>query len=71
MMSQWARHLDNLRAGCAVNFGLLSPEALNSVMTERGRQEMQIVAYEKDTLIRYLKSKGISEDILMNLNEQL
>ena len=71
MMSQWARHLDNLRAGCAINFGLLSTEALNSVMTERGRQEMQIVAYEKDTLIRYLKSKGISEDILISLNEQL
>lgn len=71
MMSQWARHLDNLRAGCAINFGLLSPEALNSVMTERGRQEMKIMAYEKDTLIRYLKSKGISEDILIRLNEQL
>lgn len=71
MMSQWARHLDNLRIGCAVNFGLLSPEALNSVMTERGRQEMQIVAYEKDTLIRYLKSKGISQDLLMKLADQL
>ncbi|ALF60126.1 tyrosine-type recombinase/integrase [Psychrobacter urativorans] len=71
MMSQWARHLDNLRAGCAVNFGLLSPEALNIVMTERGRQEMQIVAYEKDTLIHYLKSKGVSQELLMKLADQL
>lgn len=71
MMNQWARHIDNLRTGCAVNFGLLSPEALNNVMTERGRQEMQIVAYEKETLIRYLKSKGVSQEILAKLAEQL
>ena len=71
MMSQWARYLDNLRAGSAVDFGLLSPDALNNVMTERGRQEMQIMAYEKDTLIRYLKTKGISADLLEKLAEQL
>ncbi|WP_348548817.1 tyrosine-type recombinase/integrase [Psychrobacter sp. KFRI-CH2-11] len=71
MMNQWARHIENLRTGCAVNFGLLSPEALNNVMTERGRQEMQIVAYEKETLIRYLKSKGVSQEVLAKLAEQL
>ena len=71
MMNQWARHLDNLRLGCAVDFGVLSPDALNSTMAERGRQEMQIMAYEKETLIRYLKSKGVSQKILEELTEQL
>ncbi len=71
MMNQWAKHLDNLRSGNAIDFGLLSPEALNDVMTERGRQEMQMVAYEKDTLIQYLKSKGVTHDVLAKLAEQL
>ncbi|OXL24647.1 tyrosine-type recombinase/integrase, partial [Psychrobacter sp. DAB_AL32B] len=71
MMTQWANHLDDLRAGKAVRFDLLEPDELEALLAKRGQQVAEMVIYQKEVLIKNLRAQGITEDVLLKLAEQL
>ena len=71
MMTQWANHLDDLRAGKAVSFDLLEPDELEALLAKRGQQVAEMVIYQKDVLLKNLQAQGITEDVLLKLAEQL
>ena len=71
MMTQWANHLDDLRAGKAVRFDLLEPDELDALLAERNQKVNDLVIYQKDILIRNLRAQGVTEEVLLKLAEQL
>ena len=71
MMNQWANHLDDLRAGKAVSFDLLTPDEIKKQMDSRNEQATDIALHDKDTLIKSLRAQGVSQEVLMKLAEQL
>lgn len=71
MMNQWANHLDDLRAGKAVSFDLLSPDEIKKKMDSRNEQAADIALHDKDILINSLKEQGVSSDILAQLVGQM
>lgn len=71
MMNEWANHLDDLRAGKAVKFDLLSPDELEQVMQARRRKTTDILIHDKNILIKSLQAQGISDDLIKQLTKQL
>lgn len=71
MMNQWADYLDDLRAGKAINFDLLTPDEVAEEIQIRNKQATDIAMHDKDALIKSLKAQGISKEVLMKLAEQL
>ena len=71
MMNQWANHLDDLRAGKAVSFDLLTPDEVAKKMSSRTEQATNIALHDKDILIKSLRAQGVSQEVLMKLAEQL
>lgn len=71
MMNQWADHLDDLRAGKAVSFDLLTPDEIKKKMDSRTEQATNIALHDKDILIKSLRAQGVSQEVLMKLAEQL
>ena len=64
MMNKWANHLEDLRAGKAVSFDLLTPDELYKEMSNRNKQVTNRTLHDKDILIKNLKAQGVSIDIL-------
>ncbi len=54
MMNRWASYLDDLRAGKAVSFDLLTPDELAKEMNSRNEQATDIALHDKDILINSL-----------------
>lgn len=71
MMNRWANYLDDLRAGKAISFDLLTPDELAKEMDSRNEQATDIALHDKDILIKSLQAKGISQEILAELAKQL
>lgn len=71
MMNQWASHLDNLRAGTAVSFDLLTPDEVAEKMSSRTEQATDIALHDKDILIKSLQAQGVSPDLLAQLASQI
>jgi integrase len=71
MMNKWANHLDDLRAGKAVSFDLLTPDEVTKEVNSRNEQATEIAAHDKENLIKSLQAQGISQDVLLKLAEQL
>ena len=71
MMNKWANHLDDLRAGKAVSFDLLTPDELAKEMDSRNEQATDIALHDKDILIKSLRAQGVSQEVLAKLAEQL
>ena len=71
MMNKWANHLDDLRAGKAVSFDLLTPNELAKEMDSRNEQASDIALHDKDILINSLRAQGVSQQVLAKLAEQL
>ena len=71
MMNKWANHLDDLRAGKAVSFDLLTPNELAKEMDSRKEQATDIALHDKDILINSLRAQGVSQQVLAKLAEQL
>jgi integrase len=71
MMNQWANHLDDLRAGKAVNFDLMTPDEITKKMRSRDEQAVDIALHDKDVLIKSLQAQGVSPDLLTQLARQM
>ena len=71
MMNKWANHLDDLRAGKAVSFDLLTPDEVTKEMNSRNEQATDIALHDKDILIKSLQAQGISADLLAQLASQM
>ena len=71
MMNQWANHLDDLRAGKAVSFELLTPDEVKKEMDSRNEQATDIALHDKDILIKSLQAQGVSPDLLAQLASQI
>ena len=71
MMNRWANYLDDLRAGKAVSFDLLTPEQIAKEMDSRNEQATDIALHDKDILIKSLQAQGVSQEVLAKLAEQL
>lgn len=71
MMNQWANHLDDLRAGKAVSFDLLTPNEIKKKMDSRNEQATDIALHDKDILIKSLQAQGVSPDLLAQLASQI
>jgi integrase len=71
MMNRWANYLDDLRAGKAVSFDLLTPEQIAKEMNSRNEQVTDIALHDKDILIKSLRAQGVSKEVLAKLAEQL
>jgi antitoxin component of MazEF toxin-antitoxin module len=71
MMNKWAKHLDDLRAGKAVSFDLLTPDEMAKEMNIRDNQAIEIALNDKDILIKKLEEQGISKKLLDELTTQL
>lgn len=71
MMNRWANYLDELRAGKAISFDLLTPEQVAKEMNSRTEQATDIALHDKDILIKSLQAKGVSSEVLAKLAEQL
>ncbi|WP_201607082.1 tyrosine-type recombinase/integrase [Psychrobacter immobilis] len=71
MMNQWANHLDDLRAGKAVSFDLLTPDEVKKEMDSRNEQATDIALHDKDVLIKSLQAQGVSPDLLAQLVSQM
>ena len=71
MMNQWANHLDDLRAGTAVSFDLLTPDEIKREMSNRNEQTADIALHDKDILIKSLQAQGVSSDLLAQLVSQI
>ena len=71
MMNKWAKHLDDLRAGKAVSFNLLTPDEMAKEMNIRENQAIEIALNDKDILIKKLEEQGISKKLLDELTTQL
>lgn len=71
MMNRWANYLDDLRAGKAISFDLLTPDELAKEMDSRNEQATDIAIHDKDILIKSLQAQGVSPDVLAKLAEQL
>ena len=71
MMKRWADYLDDLRAGKAVSFDLLTPDEITKEMNSRNEQATNIALHDKDILIKSLQAQGISADLLAQLASQM
>lgn len=71
MMNEWANHLDDLRAGKAVSFDLLSPDELEQVMQTRRRKANDILIHDKNILIKSLQMQGVSAGLLNQISKEL
>ena len=71
MMNQWANHLDDLRAGKAVNFDLMTPDEITNKMRSRDEQAVDIALHDKDVLIKSLQAQGVSPDLLIQIVKQI
>ena len=71
MMNQWANHLDDLRAGKAVNFDLMTPDEITKKMRSRDEQAVDIALHDKDVLIKSLQAQGVSPDLLIQIVKQI
>lgn len=71
MMNRWANHLNDLRAGKAVSFDLLTPDEISKEMASRSEQATDIALHDKDILIKSLQAQGVSLEVLAKLAEQL
>ncbi|WP_201568982.1 tyrosine-type recombinase/integrase [Psychrobacter sp. JCM 18900] len=71
MMNRWADHLDDLRAGKAVSFDLLTPSEVSSEISSRRVQATDIELQDKETLIKGLQAQGILPDLLAQLASQM
>lgn len=71
MMNEWANHLDDLRAGKAVKFELLSPDELSKLIFKRGHKVTDIVTHDKDLLMDSLQAQGVSPDLIAQLVQQI
>ncbi len=71
MMNRWANYLDDLRAGKAVSFDLLTPDQVAKEMNSRSEQATDIALHDKDILIKSLQAQGVSSEVLAKLAEQL
>lgn len=71
MINQWANHLDDLRAGTAVSFDLLTPDEINREMNNRNEQTVDIQLHDKDILTKSLQAQGVSSDLLAQLVSQM
>lgn len=71
MMNRWANYLDDLRAGKAISFDLLTPDELAKEMDSRNEQATDIALHDKDILIKSLQAQGVSPEVLAKLAEQL
>lgn len=67
MMNQWANHLDDLRAGKAVSFDLLTPDEIKMKMSSRDKQAVDIALHDKDILMKSLQAKGVPDELLGQL----
>ncbi|GAF55390.1 integrase [Psychrobacter sp. JCM 18901] len=71
MMNQWANHLDDLRAGKAMSFELLTPDEVKKEMDSRNEQATDIALHDKDILIKSLQAQGVSPELIHQLTIQL
>ena len=67
MMNQWANHLDDLRAGKAVSFDLLTPDEIKKKMDSRNEQAADIALHDKDIVIKSLQAQGVPDKLLGQL----
>lgn len=71
MMNRWANYLEDLRAGKAISFDLLTPDEVDKEMNSRNEQATDIALHDKDILIKSLQAQGVSKEVLAKLAEQL
>lgn len=71
MMNEWANHLDDLRAGKAVKFDLLSPDELEQFMKARRSKATDILIRDKHIIIKSLQAQGVSPSLLNKISEEL
>lgn len=71
MMNRWANYLDDLRAGKAVSFDLLTPDQVAKEMNSRSEQATDIALHDRDILIKSLQAQGVSSELLAQLAEQI
>lgn len=71
MMNEWANYLDDLRAGKAINFDLLTPDELEELKQKREYKTSNMTLYDEDTILQSLQAQGISKEELMKLAERL
>jgi hypothetical protein len=71
MMHRWANYLDDLRAGKAVSFDLLTPDELTKEMESRNEQTTDIALHDRDIIIKSLQAQGVPEDVIQGLLKHL
>ena len=71
MMNRWANYLDDLRAGKAISFDLLTPKQVAEEMDSRNEQATDVALDDKDNLINSLKAQGVSQEVFAKLAEEL
>lgn len=54
MMNEWASYLDDLRAGKAIKFDLLTPDEIKGLEAERQRKTSDLIIHDKDMIIQSL-----------------
>lgn len=57
MINRWANYLDDLRAGKAISFDLLTPDEVAKEIDSRNEQVTDIALHDKDTLIKSLQAQ--------------